>query len=326
MDFNLREWLIIIGIIIIFVILIDGFRRYRTAQKLAASDDLDPEVLLKEAMVRRELPSGKARVGLDEPDPVTNAFENAKISVDARLTDLPHRVSIGPEFEQTDDLQLDELASLIPENVAEVEGESNYDLEQNYDNELKEDVIFDESTYEEDAFEREYSSVDVSQITPLGTALDIVEEEPKEEIEEVIVINVFAAEDHDFMGMELLQLVLNCGMRYGDMDIFHRHEEGFDRGKIQFSMANSVEPGTFDLDTMGDNVSSGVSFFMGLPGPKNSMKAFDFMLETAQSLVRNLGGELRDERRALMSDQTIEHCRQRIRDFERRRLMRAKTN
>lgn len=42
------------------------------------------------------------------------------------------------------------------------------------------------------------------------------------------------------------------------------------------------------------------------------------MLETAQCVVRNLGGELKDERRSVMTPQTIEHCRQRIREFERK--------
>jgi len=320
MDLSLREWLITIGIIIIFVILVDGFRRYRLTKKLEESGELDIEALQKAAMIKRELPTGGARTTIstefeNNSDPVKNAFENAKISIDAKLTDLPHKVNIGPDFEKRDDLQLEELASLIPEKISKSDNKSNTI-------ELDESI---ESTYEsEEGFEREYSSVDVSQITPLGTALDIVEDEPKIEIEEVIVINVYALKDRPFIGMELLQLVLNCGMRYGEMDIFHRHEDGFDRGKTQFSMANAVEPGTFDLDVMGDTMSSGVSFFMGLPGPKNSMKAFDFMLEAAQSMVNNLGGELRDERRSLMSEQTIEHCRQRIRDFERRRLMRPK--
>ena len=142
-------------------------------------------------------------------------------------------------------------------------------------------------------------------------------------VEEVIVINVFSPENNPFVGVELLQLVLNCGMRYGEMDIFHRHEDGFDRGKIQFSMANAVEPGTFNIDSMGEKTFPGVSFFMGLPGPKNSMMAFDFMLETAQAIVRNLGGELKDERRNVMSEQAISHSRQRIRDFERRKLKKA---
>jgi cell division protein ZipA len=48
------------------------------------------------------------------------------------------------------------------------------------------------------------------------------------------------------------------------------------------------------------------------------MQAFEFMLETAQCVVRNMGGELKDERRSVMTPQTIEHCRQRIREFERK--------
>jgi cell division protein ZipA len=322
MEFSLREWLILIGVIIIVVILVDGFRRYKKSQKFDEADDddyVDQEMLLKEAMLRRELPNGGARAS---SDPVKNAFQNAKQTVNAPLTDLPHKVDAGPEIDKADDLQFDELASLVPERM-----NSEADSQKDYSDIPDEAESFaQESDYSEDSFERQYSNVDVSQVTPHGTADALEDDEFDAEIEEVIVINVFAAEDKPFIGMELLQLVLNCGMRYGDMDIFHRHEDGFDQGKVQFSMANAVEPGTFNLDTMGDNTSPGVSFFMGLPGPKNSMRAFDFMLETAQTLVRNLDGELRDERRTIMSEQSIEHCRQRIRDFERRRLMRVKSN
>ena len=324
MEFSLREWLILIGVIIIVVILVDGFRRYKKSQKFDEADDeeyVDQDMLLKEAMLRRELPNGGAR---SSSDPVKNAFQNAKKTVNAPLTDLPHKVDAGPEIDKADDLQLDELASLVPERFdmdAKADGQKDY-----ADSPIESDPFASDDEYPEENFEREYSNVDVSQVTPHGTTESLEDEDFDAEIEEVIVINVFAAEDKPFIGMELLQLVLNCGMRCGDMDIFHRHEDGFDQGKVQFSMANAVEPGTFNLDTMGDNTSPGVSFFMGLPGPKNSMRAFDFMLETAQTLVRNLDGELRDERRTLMSEQSIEHCRQRIRDFERRRLMRVKSN
>lgn len=327
MEFSLREWLILIGVLIIVVILFDGFRRYKKSQKFDEADDedyVDQDMLLKEAMLRRELPNGGAR---SSSDPVNNAFQNAKQSVNAPLTDLPHKVDAGPEFDRADDLQFDELSSLVPDRL---DLDEDLSRDKSYADATSDIDPFaqDESDYPEENFERQYSNVDVTQVTPHGTTEALEDDDGEEfesEIEEVIVINVFAAEEKPFVGMELLQLVLNCGMRYGDMDIFHRHEDGFDQGKIQFSMANAVEPGTFNLDTMGDNTSPGVSFFMGLPGPKNSMKAFDFMLETAQTLVRNLDGELRDERRTLMSEQSIEHCRQRIREFERRRLMRAKT-
>lgn len=334
MDFSLREWLIVIGVIIIIGILVDGYRRYRKSQAVRTFDDSpydDPEERKKEASLRRELPNGGARpVGHQEEhaDPVMNAFENARKTARSPLTDLPHKVDAGPELDRNDQFELDELASLVPNRFDE---QSNQDIntEHDYGNVLYDgydelDVGHESYSEQEEAdvdFERDYSSVDLDQSSNLAPLSEPAEDDDEEaEIEEVIVINVFSPEDEPFAGMELLQLVLNCGMRYGDMDIFHRHEEGFDKGKIQFSMANAIEPGTFDLDTMGETDCPGVSFFMGLPGPKNSMKAYDFMLETAQTLVRNLGGELRDERREPMSDQTIAHCRQRIKDFERRQL------
>jgi cell division protein ZipA len=349
MEFSLREWLILIGVVIIVAILVDGFRRYKKGQQFSQDEDddfVDPDDLAREAVVRRELPNGGAKPISSEAkrstsNPITNAFENARQTVNSPLADLPHKVDSGPTLKRDEDLHLDELASLVPDREdgsarfsSQNYSDDNYEEydSESFDNEYEDlDVGTEGSEHEsleEIDYERDYSSVDVDQLTPQGGSYDLQDDEQESddaaEIEEVIVINIFAPEGQTFSGIELLQLVLNCGMRYGDMDIFHRHEEGFDRGRVQFSMANAIEPGTFDLDTMGESNCPGVSFFMGLPGPKNSMKAFDFMLETAQALVRNLGGELRDERRSPMSEQTIAHCRQRIRDFERRRLMKRK--
>ncbi|MEL0637882.1 cell division protein ZipA [Marinomonas sp. TI.3.20] len=350
MEFSLREWLILIGVVVIVAILVDGFRRYKKGQQFSQEEDdddfVDPEELAREAIVRRELPNGGARPASSEvkrgrSNPINNAFENARQTVNAPLADVPHKVDSGPTLDRDEGLHLDELASLVPDRESDSVrfSEQNYsdDHFEEHDSESFSDQYSDldvgnetpsHETFEEVDYERDYSNVDVDQRTPQGSAYDLVgdeqETDDEAEIEEVIVINILAPEGQTFSGIELLQLVLNCGMRYGDMDIFHRHEEGFDRGRVQFSMANAIEPGTFDLDTMGEGNCPGVSFFMGLPGPKNSMKAFDFMLETAQALVRNLGGELRDERRTPMSEQTIAHCRQRIRDFERRRLMKRK--
>lgn len=137
--------------------------------------------------------------------------------------------------------------------------------------------------------------------------------------EEVVVINVLAREKGDFSGKALKNLFEACGLEHGDLDIYHRHETSATTSPVQFSVANAVEPGTFTPDTMAGTTTPGISFFMSLPGPGNSLQAFEFMLETAQCVVRNLGGELKDERRSVMTAQTIEHCRQRIREYERKR-------
>ncbi|WP_148862940.1 cell division protein ZipA [Marinobacter fonticola] len=136
---------------------------------------------------------------------------------------------------------------------------------------------------------------------------------------EVIVINVLARKEKAFDGAALKKLFEACGLEFGDMDIYHRHEASDTRSPVQFSVANAVEPGTFRAKDMVDMKTPGISFFMSLPGPSDSLKAFEFMLETAQCVTHNLGGELKDERRSVMTPQTIEHCRQRIREFERKR-------
>ena len=156
-------------------------------------------------------------------------------------------------------------------------------------------------------------------------ALDAVEEESAHhgtDVEQVISIFVTANDRQGFYGPQLLQLVKACGMVFGEMDIFHRFEDGLRLGKTQFSMANMMEPGTFELDDIDHLHTPGVVFFLGLPMAQDSMQAFDYMLETAQCLASNLGGGVLDEQRSVMRPQTIAHCRQQIRDFERRHLTR----
>jgi cell division protein ZipA len=143
--------------------------------------------------------------------------------------------------------------------------------------------------------------------------------------EEVLVINVDARTPVGFKGADLKHLLEACGLVHGQMSIFHRHEEDDLLSPLQFSVANGVEPGYFDPDSIEQLETPSVAFFMSLPGPRDYMRAFDYMLETAQCFARNLEGELRDENRSVMTAQTIEHCRQRIKEFERKQLSRTRS-
>ncbi|MFP8965911.1 cell division protein ZipA [Pokkaliibacter sp. CJK22405] len=138
--------------------------------------------------------------------------------------------------------------------------------------------------------------------------------------DEHVIISVTANSQDGFDGTQLLQVLMACGLRYGEREIFHRHEHAINKGKVQFSMANMLNPGNFDLDNIEKLQTPGVTFFMGMPGADDLMLAFECMLSTAQCLAKNLNGELKDEHHSVMRPQTIEHCRQRIREFERRQL------
>jgi len=134
--------------------------------------------------------------------------------------------------------------------------------------------------------------------------------------ENVLVITVVAGQDKPISGRVLHKLVDACGMQHGDMDIYHRFEEGRGQGPVQFSMANAVSPGSFDLATLDSLQTPAVSFFMSMEEPCDVMNAYECMLATAETVAKHMGAELLDENRSVMRPQTKQHYRQRIRDFE----------
>ncbi len=140
--------------------------------------------------------------------------------------------------------------------------------------------------------------------------------------DDFIVLHVLPSVTGVFSGEMLLRLTLGYGLRFGDMQIFHRHEHPSGRGEVLFSMANAVEPGYFDIDTLTMTDCYGVSFFMTLPG-FSSIQAYDLMLDTARRLAHDLGGEVVDQQRLPLSIQLAEHLRLKVQEFERQRLMRA---
>ncbi|ANG61777.1 cell division protein ZipA [Marinobacterium aestuarii] len=132
----------------------------------------------------------------------------------------------------------------------------------------------------------------------------------------VLVITVVSSVPEGLPGALLYKIISACDLHFGDMDIFHRHEDGSDTGPVQFSMANAVNPGTFDLATIDEMTTQAVTFFMSMREPRDVMNAFECMLATAETLARHLDGDLLDENRSVLRPQTKEHYRQRIRDFE----------
>lgn len=132
---------------------------------------------------------------------------------------------------------------------------------------------------------------------------------------EIIVIHVRSNAADGFNGSDLLQVLIACDMRYGDRDILHRHEHAGGNGSLQFSLANMIEPGTFNIDDINTFRTPGVTFFMTLPGPKDPLTAFDCMIETANCLVSNLDATLLDEDHTGATQKSIKAYRSRVAQF-----------
>lgn len=142
----------------------------------------------------------------------------------------------------------------------------------------------------------------------------------------IITLSILAKAEEGFVGEKLLHCMLSRGLRYGDMSIFHRHRNTSGEGQVQFSLANAFKPGTFNLDDMSSFQTKGVTLFMMLPGPENPSKSYQLMLETAQYLAGELGGQLVDGTRSVLTQQTIQHFSEQIKEFERKNINKQHTN
>lgn len=147
-------------------------------------------------------------------------------------------------------------------------------------------------------------------------------ERPDAEV--VLVIHTIARDPEGFDGEKILYMFNSCDLRYGEKNIFHRFEDTDGRGRIQFSVAQMRNPGTFEPEEMPAERYPGLSFFMSLPGARKPLEAYEAMSEMALVIARNLGADVLDGTHSAMTPQTMEHERQQILDYERQQQLAAK--
>ena len=167
------------------------------------------------------------------------------------------------------------------------------------------------------------ASVEAKKKAQSSRLSEVRQQAPVAQPAEVLVCNVMAREGSELHGDDLLEALITSGLKFGEMNIFHKRFRGTTNGPVIFSVANILNPGTFDLNAMAEFRTIGVSLFLALPSPINNLEAFEQMLDVATHLKESLDGELKDDHRNVMTAQTIEHYRQRIRDFELRQLRAA---
>jgi cell division protein ZipA len=134
----------------------------------------------------------------------------------------------------------------------------------------------------------------------------------------LVILHVAAKPYCVFEGPRLMNALKDIEMEYGESQIFYRYTERLDKRQVLFRLSNIVKPGTFELKGIKDFTTPGVSLFMVLPGPLEGLKAFNIMLDSAQTLARELGGELLDECRNPLTRQGIDRMREEIQLFSLR--------
>ena len=357
---SIRDWMIIIGGLMIAGVLIDAVRRYwrerRAELKLnsrierASPGEQQPFNLLT------ELPNGGARIirwdalgeglgtdeweSLDDEEALDRADGSLNVAVPAPIIPdpiipAPIDVAVGAEVRESEAVVTPPSVSAPIETGAAKDAseqaepraapsESPAPSEGSRRRTVKPVMASDGNS----AIPKSNDSGTVDWLESIETSetseSDLPEHGrlPRGANTHVFILYVVARQEDGFAGGTILETLLTNDLRFGDMDFFHRHERTSGRGAIEFSVANMMKPGVFDIDNMEPLQTRGLMFFVTLPGPTDMLKAFDYMYETAKLVAKSLDGDIQDETRSVVTRQSLEHMRQQIRELERRLLVR----
>lgn len=110
-------------------------------------------------------------------------------------------------------------------------------------------------------------------------------------------VNILANGPTGFNGRAIDKVARHFDMRFGAMNIYHRHSDQPLGARQMFSLANLYQPGEFDPAKLDRFRTQGLTLFMNVPCAYQPVHVFDRMIETAKGLCQMLDGRLEDQDR-----------------------------
>ena len=144
-----------------------------------------------------------------------------------------------------------------------------------------------------------------------------VSDDPVEDTERVVSLRLIPGEGERLDAERTVRALREAGLQHGPYEIFHYCE---DRNVPEsgFSVANLVEPGSFDLSNIPGTALPGITFFMVLPGSRDPVERFDKMIGMARELCQSLDARLLDELGNAWSIQGERYLREEMIECRRR--------
>tara|TARA_R110001592_G_C13113390_1_gene745155 strand:- start:551 stop:1504 length:954 start_codon:yes stop_codon:yes gene_type:complete len=313
MEFGAREMMLALGALVVLAIVLDVIRRVRNARydRIHMSKRKQP---IFDSDVGRdeygsELPGGGARVV-----GYRNESDVEEMSRAVRQRAEANKPKLTVPFKKPEQSSLFHEDPLPPSRPVHAEPVETVSVPTG---EVPENETTEKDVVEKKVVEKEASGRDA--VEKKAPSSERATRKPASVVS-VVVMHLMAGEDKVFAGQALLDALLAEGLRYGSMKIFHRHVGDDGSGPVLYSVANSVNPGTFDLNDMAQFTTPGVSFFFAMEDVDDPAAAFELLLGAARQMATDLGGTLKDESRSVLTRQTEEHYRQRIADYSRTQL------
>jgi cell division protein ZipA len=127
---------------------------------------------------------------------------------------------------------------------------------------------------------------------------------------DIIVLYILPKADQVLRGSQINSAVQAMGLSFGEMNIFH-YKDG---SRSVFSLANMLEPGSFDADTIHDLKTTGLTVFMQIHDV-DPLDDLTEMLQRSYQLAGLLDARLCNHRRLPMTEQDAENYRTQVKEF-----------
>lgn len=138
-----------------------------------------------------------------------------------------------------------------------------------------------------------------------------------QDFDKIVSLYVAARAGNVLRGEDIVVAAEKVGLKFGHMNVFHRLIDNHpERGPV-FSMANILQPGSFDMAGIRELETPAIAFFLTLPAPIPALDAWDMMLPVAKRMGELLDGVVLDDGRSVLNRQRETHLRDELRAYDR---------
>ena len=127
---------------------------------------------------------------------------------------------------------------------------------------------------------------------------------------DIIVLYILSKPNQSLIGSQINSSAQAMGLSFGEMNIFHYKKDN----RNIFSLANMIEPGSFDPATIHDLKTSGLTVFMQIQGD-DPLDDLTEMLQRSYQLAGLLEARLCNNKREPLTEQDAENYRTQVSEY-----------